>query len=220
MEQGKKRCFSTYQITVIAILAAIGSVLYKLEIVVFPAVSFYKLDLSNLPVLLGTFALGPLIGSVILLIKSAIGLLTTTSQGVGEIADFVLGLTMILPVGLLYRRKKSRGTAILGMVIGGIAATIAGVLLNYYLLIPFFAVLFGIPVDVIVAMGANMIPAVDSLWKFVILITGPFNLIKWSVIALVTGLIYKPLSPILHGRKRYCETINEEERSNAGAKHA
>ena len=203
MEKANKRIFSTYQITVIAILAAIGSVLYKLEIVVFPAVPFYKLDFSNLPVLLGTFAMGPFIGSVVLLIKSAVGLLTTTSQGVGEIADFVLGLMMVLPVGFLYRRNKSRGTAVLGMVIGGVAATIAGVLMNYFVLIPFFAALFGIPVDVIVAMGTNMIPAVDSLWKFVILVTGPFNLIKWTAIALVTGLIYKPLSPILHGKRKF-----------------
>jgi riboflavin transporter len=200
-DQVKRRGFSTYQIVIIAILAAIGSVLFRLEIVVFPAVPFYKLDFSNLPVLLGTFAMGPVVGSVILLIKSAVGLLTTTSQGVGELADFLLGLMMILPVGLLYRRRKTRGTAVAGMAIGGAAATVAGVLLNYFVLIPFFAVLFGIPVDVIVGMGTNMIPAVDSLWKFVWLVTAPFNVIKWTVIALVTGLIYKPLSPILHGRK-------------------
>jgi len=210
MDKEKKRCFSTYQIVVIAILAAIGSVLYKLEIVVFPAVPFYKLDLSNLPVLLSTFALGPLVGSVTLLIKSAVGLLSSTSQGVGELADFLLGLAMILPVGFLYRRNKSRGTAILGMAVSGIAATVAGVLLNYFVLIPFFAALFGIQVDAIVEMGEKMIPAVDSLWTFVWLVTAPFNIIKWSAIALVTGLIYKPLSPILHGRKS-CATKTEKE---------
>ena len=207
MDKGSKRVFTTYQMTVIAILAAIGSVLYRLEIVVFPAVPFYKLDFSNLPILLGTFALGPLIGSITLLIKSAVGLLTTTSQGVGELADFLLGLAMILPVGILYRRKKSRGTAVLGMAIGGVLATIAGVLLNYFLLIPFFAALFGIPVDTIVEMGTNMFPAVHSLWRFVWFITAPFNVIKWSAIALVTALVYKPLSPILHGKRQIrCES--------------
>jgi riboflavin transporter FmnP len=175
-----------------------------LEFVVFPAVPFYKLDLSNLPVLLGTFAMGPFIGSVILLIKSATGLLFTTSQGVGELADFLLGFAMILPVGLLYRHRKTRGTAVLGMGIGAITATIAGVLLNYFVLIPFFVALFGIPVDTIIGMGTNMFPAVDSLWSFVLLITAPFNIIKWSLISLVTGLIYKPLSPILHGKKMNC----------------
>ncbi|MBN1777395.1 MAG: ECF transporter S component [Clostridiales bacterium] len=211
MEKVRKNRFSTYQIVVIAILAAIGSVLYKLEIVVFPAVPFYKLDLSNLPVLLGTFAMGPVVGSVTLLIKSAVGLFTSTSQGVGELADFLLGLAMVLPVGFLYRKKKSRGTAVLGMAVGGVAATVAGVLLNYFLLIPFFAALFGIQVDVIIAMGTKMIPAVDSLWKFVWFVTAPFNLIKWSVIALVTGLVYKPLSPILHGRKnRLIQTEKEQ----------
>jgi riboflavin transporter len=196
-----KKRFSTYQITVIAILAAIGSILYKLEFVVFPAVSFYKMDLSNLPILLGTFALGPFVGSTILLIKSAVGLFTTTSQGVGELADFLLGLAMILPVGFLYRHRKNHCTAVLGMAIGGVVATIAGVLLNYFILIPFYARLFGIPIDVIVSMGTNMIPAANSLWKFVWFITAPFNVIKWSGIALVTGLIYKPLSPILHGKR-------------------
>ncbi|HPF87548.1 MAG TPA: ECF transporter S component, partial [Candidatus Limiplasma sp.] len=111
------------------------------------------------------------------------------------------GLAMILPAGLIYRHRKSRKTAILGMIVGSVAATIAGVLLNVYLLIPFYAVAFHMPVDTIIAMGQSVAPSIDSVWKLVLIITAPFNVLKWSAISLVGGLIYKPLSPILHGKK-------------------
>ncbi|MEG2251995.1 MAG: ECF transporter S component, partial [Clostridia bacterium] len=152
--------------------------------------------------LLGTFAMGPAAGTVILLVKSLLGLLHSTSQGVGELADFLMGIAMVLPAGFIYRRHKTHNTAVLGMAVGAVAATIAGVLSNVYLLIPFYGVAYGMPVETIIAMGQSLIPAVDSLWKFVLLITGPFNLLKWVVLSVLGALMYKPLSPILHGRQR------------------
>jgi len=200
MEQGTKKFFTTQRLAVIAILASISIVLFLPPLQI-PIVLFYKLDFSNIPVLLGTFAMGPLTGTVILLLKSTVGLLFSSSLGVGELADFLMGLAMILPAGLIYRHRKSRKTAILGMIVGSVAATIAGVLLNVYLLIPFYAVAFHMPVDTIIAMGQGVAPSIDSVWKLVLIITAPFNVLKWSAISLVGGLIYKPLSPILHGKK-------------------
>ncbi len=200
MEQGTKKFFTTQRLAVIAILASISIVLFLPPLQI-PIVLFYKLDFSNIPVLLGTFAMGPLTGTVILLLKSTVGLLFSSSLGVGELADFLMGLAMILPAGLIYRHRKSRKTAILGMIVGSVAATIAGVLLNVYLLIPFYAVAFHMPVDTIIAMGQSVAPSIDSVWKLVLIITAPFNVLKWSAISLVGGLIYKPLSPILHGKK-------------------
>ena len=198
--QGTKRFFSVQRMTLIAILAAIAIVLYMPPLQI-PIVLFYKLDFSNIPVLLGTFAMGPLTGSIILLLKSSIGILFSSSLGVGELADFLMGLAMVLPAGLIYRRHKSRKNAILGMAVGSVSATIAGVLLNAFLLIPFYAAVFNMPVDSIIAMGQGVVSSIDSVWKLVLIITAPFNVLKWSAISIVGGLIYKPLSPVLHGRK-------------------
>ena len=196
----RKNLLTTRELSTIAILAAIAAVLFMIEI---PVVLFYKLDLSSLPVLLGAFAMGPLPGTLILLVKALLGLLHTTSQGVGELADFIMGFAMLLPASLIYRKIKSRKGAILGMVIGTVIATIVGVLTNMYLMIPFYGAAYGMPVEAIVGMGQAIIPAVDSAWKFVLLITGPFNILKWAVISVLTAVIYKPLSPILHGRKKH-----------------
>ena len=192
-----KQTMNPRKLATIAILAAIASVLYILEI---PIVLFYKLDFSNLPVLLGTFSMGPAAGTMILLIKSTLGLLHTTSQGVGELADFLMGLAMLLPAGFFYRADKSRHGALLGMVVGGLCATVAGVLTNVYILIPFYAVAYGMPVAQILAMGQSLIPSLDTIWKFVLVITAPFNLLKWTAISVAGWFLYKPLSPLLHGR--------------------
>jgi len=199
MTNTRKNRFTTRELTTIAILGAISAVLFMIEI---PVVLFYKLDLSSLPVLLGAFSMGPVPGTMILLVKAALGLLHSTSQGVGELADFIMGFAMLLPASLVYKRVKSRKGAIIGMVIGTIVATVVAVLTNVYIMIPFYGAAYGMPVDAIVGMGAAIVPAVDSVWKFVWLITAPFNLLKWVVISVLTALIYKPLSPILHGRKK------------------
>jgi len=190
---------TTRQLSTVAILAAIAAVLFMIEI---PVVLFYKLDLSSLPVLLGAFAMGPLPGTLILLVKALLGLLHTTSQGVGELADFIMGFAMMLPAAIIYRRMKSRKGAIIGMIVGTVIATVVAVLTNLYIMIPFYGAAYGMPVEAIVGMGQALVPAVDTTGKFVLLITAPFNVLKWVVISVVTALVYKPLSPILHGRKK------------------
>ena len=192
----QKPIMKTRDLTTIAVLAAIASVLFMLEI---PVVLFYKLDFSNLPVLLGTFSMGPMAGTLILLIKSALGLLHSSSQGVGELADLLMGLAMVLPAGLIYQHHKCRKNALLGMIAGGICATVAGVLTNVYLLIPFYGAAYNLPVSEILEMGRKLIPSMDTIWKFVLCITAPFNLLKWTVISVLGYLLYKPLSPLLHG---------------------
>lgn len=200
MSQTNKRPLLTVrEMATVAILAAISAILFMVEI---PIVLFYKLDVSNLPVLLGTFAMGPLQGTLILLVKSLLGLLHSTSQGVGEVADFLMGFAMLLPAGLVYQRRKNRKGAIVGMMIGTVVATIVGVLSNLYIMIPFYGVAYGMPIEKIIAMGQGVIPAVDSEFKFVLLITAPFNLFKWIVISVLTALVYKPLSPLLHGTRK------------------
>jgi len=198
MTNAKKKPFlSVRDMTTIAILAAISAILFMVEI---PVVLFYKLDVSSLPVLLGTFALGPIHGMIIQAIKSLLGLLHSSSQGVGELADFLMGAAMLLPAGIIYRFMRNRKGAIIGMGTGTIVATIVGVLSNLFIMIPFYSAAFGMPVEAIIGMGQELIPAIDSEFKFVMMITAPFNLLKWIIISALTGLAYKPLSPLLHGK--------------------
>ena len=199
MTNQKRSLLTTRELSTVAILAAIAAVLFMIEI---PVVLFYKLDLSSLPVLLGAFAMGPVPGTLILLVKALLGLLHTTSQGVGELADFIMGFAMMFPAAIIYRRMKSRKGAIIGMVAGTIIATVVAVLTNLFIMIPFYGAAYGMPVEAIVGMGQALVPAVDTTGKFVLLITAPFNVLKWVVISVVTALVYKPLSPILHGRKK------------------
>ena len=200
IQNNRKSLLTTRELSNIAILAAISAVLFMIEI---PVVLFYKLDLSSLPMLLGTFAMGPVPGTLILLVKALLGLLHTTSQGVDELADFIMGFAMLLPAGLIYKHMKSRKGAIVGMAVATVVATVVAVLTNLYIMIPFYGAAYGMPVEAIVGMGQAILPAVDSVGKFVLLITAPFNILKWVVISVVTALIYKPLSPILHGKKKH-----------------
>ena len=199
MTKTKRSLLTTRELSTVAILAAIAAVLFMIEI---PVVLFYKLDLSSLPVLLGAFSMGPLPGTMILLVKALLGLLHTTSQGVGELADFIMGFAMMFPASVIYRRMKSRKGAIVGMVVGTVVATVVGVLANLYIMIPFYGAAYGMPVEAIVDMGKAIVPFISDKYTFVLAITAPFNILKWVVISVVTALIYKPLSPILHGRKK------------------
>ena len=192
-----KTRFSVGVMTRVAILAAAASILFLIQI---PIVAFYKLDLSNIPVLLGAFSMGPVPGMMILALKSLIGLLSSSSAGIGELADFIMGTALVLPAALIYQQNKTRKNAIIGMAVGTLCMVIAGVLANKYIMLPFYMGAFHMDMDGILRF-AN-VAGVDSEWKLLLLITGPFNLLKGVVLSVVTGLIYKPLSPILHAKVR------------------
>jgi riboflavin transporter FmnP len=199
-KQNRSKKISVHDLTTMAILSAIAAILFLpvFEIMVFPAVPFYKLDFSNLPVLLGAFAMGPVQGVSILGLKALLGLLHTTSGGVGELADFIVGAAMVVPAGLIYRMRKTRTGALTGMLAGTVCAIGAAILANYFIMFP----AFGITEEALVGMGSKMFAGVTSTWTFVFYITALFNLIKFAAISVVGYLIYKPLSPILHGKRR------------------
>ena len=192
-----KTRFSVGVMTRVAILAAAASILFLIQI---PIVAFYKLDLSNIPVLLGAFSMGPIPGMMILALKSLIGLLSSSSAGIGELADFIMGAALVLPAALIYQQNKTRKSAIIGMAVGTLCMVIAGVLANKYIMLPFYMGAFHMDMDGILRF-AN-VAGVDSEWKLLLMITGPFNLLKGVVLSVVAGLIYKPLSPILRAKVR------------------
>ena len=193
----KKPLLSAGNMTRIAILAAAASILFLLEI---PVVAFYKLDLSNIPVLLGAFSMGTVPGLIILGLKSLIGLLHSSSAGVGELADFIMGAALLIPASVIYHRNKTRKNALIGMLVGTICTAIVGVLVNKFIMLPFYMGAFHMDMEGILAYAK--VSGVDSEWKLLLLITGPFNLLKGAVLSAVTFLIYKPLSPILHSKVR------------------
>lgn len=174
---GKKLSVPT--LTRIAVLAALASILFMIEV---PIVSFYKLDFSNLPALLGGFSMGAGPGLAILTLKSVLGLLHSSTGGVGELADLLMGAAMLLPAALIYRRHRSRRGAVIGMTVGTAAMILASALVNYLLLFP-------------------MLTGSHPTFEFILTVTAPFNLLKGVAISVVTYLIYKPLSPLLHVRQ-------------------
>ena len=184
----KKKTLSVQYLTRIAVLTALSSILYMISI---PIVAFYSLDLSNLPVLLGAFSMGPVAGLIILGLKSLIGCLTSSTMYVGELADFIMGAAFMLPAALIYQRNKSRKGALIGMITGTVALILAGCLTNAYLLIPFYMKAFGMPMEAIIGMCAQALPFVDTELKVILFVTAPFNLLKGVVVSALTLVLYK-----------------------------
>lgn len=193
-----KKNMPVQYLTRIAVLAAVASILFMVEI---PVVAFYKLDLSNLPVLLGGFSMGPVAGLIILGIKSLIGMLHSSSAFVGEVADFIMGAAYVLPAALIYRLRKSRGGALVGMLVGTLCMVVVSVLVNWKIMLPFYMSAMHMSMEDIVGMAAKAVPAVKSEWDLLLMVTAPFNLLKGVVLSLLTFVLYKRLSPLLHVKK-------------------
>lgn len=197
----KVKVLSARGITVIALLSALATVLMFIEIPLPFAPSFYKIDFSEVPVLIGTFALGPMAGVLIELIKNLLHIVVKGSDSafVGELANFILGCSLVIPASLIYLRTKTKKSAIVGLVVGTICFVIAGCLLNAYLLLPVYATMYHMPIDALVAMGTAVNPNITSLTGFVFMAVAPFNLLKGVLVSVVTILLYKQVSPIIKG---------------------
>ena len=196
----RKRFSDTHYITYTAIFACMAGVLMLVEIPLFFAPGFYKMDLSELPIMICTFYLGPVAGVVAELIKVCIKLLLkgTSTAFVGDFANFAVGCSFVLPASIVYHANPSRRTALTGMIVGTLVMTVFGSAFNAIYLLPKFAVLFGMPLDVIVGMGTKVNSAITSVPTLVLFAVVPFNLLKGVVVSLLTFLLYKRISPILH----------------------
>ena len=186
----------------IAMLAAVATVLMLFEFPLpFIAPSFYEMDFSEVPVLIGAFAMGPLAGAAIELIKILLNFVLngTITAGVGELANFLMGCALVMPAGLIYKLHKDRKHAMIGMTVGIVCMAAASAVLNGFLLLPAYGAAFGTPVDAFVEMGHAIIPFVDSLLPFCLIFVVPFNLIKGIVVSLLTLLLYKHISRVLKG---------------------
>ena len=194
----------TRKLVEIGMLGAIATVLMLFEFPIpFIAPPFYELDFSEVPVLVGAFALGPVAGATIELVKILINLLIngTATAFVGEIGNYLLGCSFIIPAALIYKKKKSKKTALSAMIVGTIVMTVFGCILNAYVLLPTYAAAFGMPIDAIIGMGSAINGNINDVMTFVIIAVAPFNIIKGVVVSVITLLIYKHISPILKGNR-------------------
>ena len=196
-----ERILATRKVAVIGVFSAISGVLMLFEIPVVFAPSFYKFDFSELPALIGAFAYGPVAGVMIEFVKIIVKLILkgTSTAFVGELANFIVGCSLVLPASIIYAMNKTRKTAIAACITGTICMTIVGSMFNAIYLLPKFAEMFGMPLEAIVEMGTAVNPHITSVSTLVLMAVVPLNLIKGGVISLITILIYKKISHILKG---------------------
>lgn len=186
----------THKMTVTAMLSAAAALLMFLEFPVPIMPSFIKLDVSELPALLASFSLGPVYGVLVCLIKNLANLLHTSSAGVGELCNFLLGAVFVSTAGLVYAKMRSRKGALLGSFVGAFMMAVLSLPINYYISYPFYANFM--PMESIIGMYSAIFPVVDDLFDCLLIFNVPFTLFKGLLDVGLTFLIYKPLSPILH----------------------
>ena len=191
----------TRKLSVTAMLAAVATVLMFLDFSIPIVPSFIKLDVSELPALLAAYSLGPVSGVAVCLIKNLFNLLFHGSTGgVGELCNFLLGASFVIPAGLLYQYKKNRKMAFLGALIGAAVMALFSLPLNYFVTYPMYVNVYGLPMDAILGMYNAILPGTDSLLKALVIFNLPFTFFKGMLDVALTFLVYKPLSPVLHGR--------------------
>jgi len=195
---------TTHNLTVAAMLSAVAFILMFIEFpipMLIPA--FIKMDFSDLPALLGAFALGPVYGVIISFMKNLLHIVIkgTSTACVGELSNFILGAIFSAVAGYLYKHHKSRKTAIIGAVAGAVAMGVLSVPSNYFVVYPAYVQFYHMPLEAILGMYQAILPSANSLIKCLILFNLPFTLVKGLLDAVLCMLIYKPLSPILHGRR-------------------
>lgn len=188
------------KITVTAIMSAIAAILQFIEISIPIIPSFVKLDFSDLPALITSFAIGPWYGVTVELLKNLLHLPFGSSAGVGEICNFLLGAIFCLTAGLIYKKHKTRKGAAAGAVLGALLMALISLPINYFAVYPAYVVLYGMPMDAIVGMYSEILPGTDSLAKALCIFNLPFTFLKGIANAIICFLIYKPLSPIIKGK--------------------
>ena len=210
--QEKKRQRIRY-ITVTGMLSAVSAVLMMISFSVPLMPFFIKLDISEMPALIASFSMGPLSGVTVCLIKNLINVCFTTTGGVGELANFLLGCSLALPAGLCYKFRKNRKMALIGSLAGAAAMAVMSLPLNYFVTYPIYAKMM--PLEAIIGMYQAIAPSVDGLFWCLLLFNVPFTFVKGALDAAITFLIYKPLSPILHGRGAAEKGVEQNERKES-----
>ena len=182
----------------VAVLSAVAFVLAFFEFPVPLSPSFARMDLSDFPALIGSFAFGPVAGILIELIKNLLGLFSSATGGIGELANFLMGASYVAAAGLIYKLHKTKKTALVGGIVGSIIMGIIAALVNYFILLPLFEQFM--PLEQLIASFGEKMPFIKTKLDVVIYNAFPFNLLKGLVITAVTMLVYKRIRPLLKGK--------------------
>lgn len=183
--------------TMTAMLSAIAFILMFLDFATPFVPNFIKMDFSELPALIGTFAMGPISGVVICLIKNLLHLFMSTTGGVGELSNFILGAAFVLPAGLIYKKWKGRKSAVIGALVGALLMALVSIVSNYFIVYPVYYNFM--PKEAILTAYQKIFSGVDNILECLIIFNAPFTFIKGLFSVLITLVIYKPISPFLKG---------------------
>lgn len=185
------------KLVIMAMLSAIAVVLMYFDFPLgFIAPAFYKMDFSEVPVLIGSFLLGPCAGVIIEAVKVLLHMCLkgTTTAFVGDFANFILGCAYVVPASVIYHVHKTKKTAMIALVVGSLTLIVSGTLLNAFYLLPKYSELYGMPIESFISMGNAINSSINDIFSFVALAVAPFNLIKSVVDGIVTWILYKYLS--------------------------
>lgn len=195
-----KKQMNIRKLTGVAMLSAVAFALQFLEFSVPIMPAFIKLDFSDLPELIGAFAYGPWAGVVIALIKNIFHLPLSSSMYIGELSNFILGAVFSLTAGAVYKRSKTKKGAVLASVAASVLMGVVSVATNYFLIYPLYYSVLGFPEPAVLAMYQAILPSTKNILQALVIFNLPFTVVKGLVCAFISMLIYKPLSPLLHGK--------------------
>lgn len=195
-EETAMKKFSFRGWVVSALMGAVGFVLMVLEFGIPVVPSFIKFDVSELPALIASFAYGPLYGVLVCLVKNVLHLFITNTAGVGELANFLMGIFFVVPAGLIYQANKNRSGALWGSLVGALSMGVSSVVINFFISYPIYYKIM-IPKEVILSAYQAILPQVSSIFESLLIFNLPFTAIKGMVVSLICFLVYKKLSPIL-----------------------
>lgn len=187
-------------ITLTGLFGALSAVLMMISFNVPLMPSFIKMDFSELPALIAAFAMGPLSGAMVCLVKNLINVMFSTTGGVGEFSNFILGCAFVIPAGLIYKRNKSKRSALIGSMVGAVFMAVFSVFSNYFIVYPVYSMFM--PIEAIIGMYHEIYPGINNLLQALIIFNMPFTFIKGLCSIIITFAIYKHISPIIKGTNR------------------
>lgn len=195
-----KNRLTTENLAVIAMLSAVAFLLAFIEIPMPLSPPFAMMDLSDLPAVLAAFAIGPVAGVIVEIIKNLLQAMSSVTGGIGELANCLMGCAFVIPAGIIYQRNKTKKGALKGCLAGSLSIGVAAALLNYFVLLPMYEMFM--PIDEVIAAFGQILPFIKTKFDVCLYNALPGNIFKGLVISAFAMLIYKPLSPILHYQRR------------------
>ncbi len=197
-----KKLFTTRNLVLMGMLSALAAVLMLISFPVPFAPPFYKVDVSDLPIMIGAFAISPLAGIIMELLKNLLHMISgSDTGGIGELANFISGSIFVFSAAIIYKHKKNKTTAIFGLIVATLLMSIASCFINAYLTLPAYIGASGghLTMEGIVAAGTAKNDAINNLYTFLVFAVLPFNLLKCTIVSTLTAVLYKFVSPLLKG---------------------